>query len=55
MTLPRPATHPSHRPHRPHRPHRVTVIAVPPVTTFDLSIPEMASARRASGRIRPTR
>ncbi|MFZ3469634.1 GlxA family transcriptional regulator [Streptomyces sp. 4.24] len=39
MTPPPPTHRPTPPP--PHRPHRVTVIAVPPVTTFDLSIPEM--------------
>lgn len=43
MTTSAPTQRPTRRPaHRPaHHPHRVAVIAVPPVTTFDLSIPEV--------------
>lgn len=36
-----PAESPPAAPPAAHRPHRVAVIAVPPVTTFDLSIPEV--------------
>ncbi|MDI2127532.1 GlxA family transcriptional regulator [Yinghuangia seranimata] len=33
--------HAGHRERDEHRPHRVAVVAVPPVTAFDLSIPEL--------------